>query len=317
MKNNKFTNVLGLLMIAGTVLFTSCNGKKTNEAPEPDKETFSSTDAAIVHMIVTDIGEIGAQVCETQTSPTFNSTITAITGSTLTYGPAVITNNFNQYAIQFNNTVGYDGKVRNGNIAFTYTPGANNATYYRVPQFTSTVVVTGYIVDGYTVNVNSMKLDNVTPTGFNPASVNLTWNLAADVNIIKPDGKTLTWKGTITRELLNTNAASTYSPTGTIPIKIQYAKLGYYGDGEGVTTTGGFYYTNIAKETMLTRDYTCAPEKILYPERHPFISGRMTVEIPSKEDRFVDFGMTTCDYNLTISIDGITYHADVYYTSSL
>lgn len=321
-----------MLLIAGTLAFTSCTQNKTNAAPEADKDLTGATDVGIVQLIASDLNEIAAQTCDGTSSITasaysYPSTM-SIPNTTLTSFPAIPTNNVvgKIFTVTFNNTLGMDGKVRNGVISFDYNTSLLGALFYRQVEFRAVCTSTGYTVgdvnkttgaiDAYSVTINNMVIHNTTPQGFNKATTDLTWSQTTNLTIAKPNGGgTITFVGDQTKDLLNTNITNTVvAPyvNSTTPIKWSYARTGWYGNATGtLANNGGSFSTSIVNATALTRDYTCSPEKLVYPEKHPFMSGYMTLKINGKADRYYDYGLNTCDYNVRVTINGISYPVDI------
>jgi hypothetical protein len=64
-------------------------------------------------------------------------------------------------------------------------------------------------------------------------------------------------------------------------------------------------FTAIA--TNLVRDFNCAPDPVLRPHRHPFISGTIAYTPGSRPTRTVDFGNGACDLIATITVNGHTF----------
>ncbi|MGZ3884944.1 MAG: hypothetical protein ACXVP0_05030 [Bacteroidia bacterium] len=348
MKNKKFTIGLAIL-IAGAVAFTGCTKNKTNPAPDPDKDASAATDASLAQITITDIGEIGAQACEgygymtAMFSATPMPTSIAWNGTTaLVPSPmqaAVVVNTVAPFynIVTFSNTVGRDGHVRNGTLKFDYslTDPVTNAVYFRQPGLHVVVTATNYTVDKDTVKINSMTLMNTTPLGFPtvgnnvPSKVNMTWTQASDVVIKRADGKTITWNGTMTKTLLNTNNTSVPTASGSVTYTVypstpsygsglfwNKAYMSYTGNGSG-SINGEAYTLQIS--TPLIRNMNTSPEAYLSlggvlqsPELHPFLQGVMAIKPGTKSVRTIDFGSETrVDYDANVVIDGITYPVDV------
>jgi len=314
MKNKKFT--IGLtLLIAGALVFTNCK-KESPQPAEPDMDFTSSEDFCLSNYIVQDINEICAQSGDGGSSlPFFNGSINRDTIN-------------KKVTVTFNNTLGNDAKVRNGVLVFSYANSTIGAKYYRQPGYKAVATSTSYVVDGYSVNINSMTIDNLTANGFVPAKDSLTWKQTCDVDVWKPsDADKITVKGWMNKILLNTNPAlgtGTMVPYTSIttPIKWGYAQVGYHGELSGVTSDMNSYKADIWKSTMLKRYFGCAPDKLTHPERHPNIKGQIIFDVDpnnsnlttKKEVRTIDydpFKNEHCDYNTSITIKGISYSKDM------
>lgn len=345
MKNKKFTIGLTLLM-ASTLVLTNCTKGKMNEAPSPDYEFKSTQDMNRVQMIISDIDEIGATAANQYTSLFGWQSYTPLSimqgTNTINSTAGVIfadnTPGAGYYTVTFNNTVGKDGHVRNGQLRFSYgtTTTLTGVDYGRQPAFCASVTAIGYTVDDYSVTINSMKITNTTPVGFpsttpyTPANYNLTWSLACDVSINHAVGtttETSSFVGTINKTLLNTKIGTpvpmpiaspqtfTAYPTNGSSLNLPKAWYSYSGTGTGVLPDVGLYGVTI---TNLTRNFNSSPETFyssagmfVTPERHPFLSGTMTFKPGNKPTRDVDYGSgENCDYNVKVTISGISYDVD-------
>lgn len=343
MKNKKFTLGLTLLM-AGSLFLTNCTKNKTNEAPSPDNATQSTQEVVTVQMILCDIYDICGQVNDGASgllpylsyAPLSTMQGTTVINST-NHSPFVTFSVGTTYwrEVTFNNTIGKDGRVRNGTLRFDYSPSTvATVEYNRHPGFVCDVIATGYSVDDYTVGITSMRIKNTTPVGFpttpslTPAFYKLTWNMTSNVTITRGT-ETRSWNGSIDKTLLNTNNSAvpmpTVSPqTFTVYPPPAYGSLdwsksycSYSGSGSGTLANGDFYNMTM---TNLTRNNNNSPQKfyanpsddmIMIPERHPFVSGLMSFKPGSKPTRDVDFGVAeVVDYNAKVTIEGITYDVD-------
>ena len=347
MKNKKFT--LGLiLLMAGSLFLTNCTKNKTNEAPVPDNNTESTQEVTKIQMIVCDIYDICGQVNDGASGllPYLNYAPLSVMQGTNTINsvnhlPFVTFSSTPTYyrEVTFNNTIGKDGRVRNGTLRFDYSPSTQiTVEYNRHPGFVCDVIATGYSVDDYSVTVNSMRITNTTTLGFpntpsvTPALYKLTWTSSSNISITRAVGsatETCSWVGTIDKTLLNTNNSAvpmaTASPqTFTIYPGPGYGSLdwsksycSYSGNGGGTLADGTSYTLTY---TDCTRNNNSSPQKfysavgtnmLVTPERHPFISGLMQFKPGSKPTRDIDFGVgEVVDYNAKVTIEGITYDVD-------
>lgn len=315
MKNKKF--ILGLtFLVAGTLLFTNCK-KESPKVPEPDKDFGSSSDAALALYILSDINEICAQSGDGGANvPDYDGIINRDTVAKIV-------------TVTYNNLKGPDGKVRDGVLKYSFGPSTLGAKYYRQPGYKATVEAINFSVDGYSVIINSMDISNSTTNGFNPAVTNLTWVQNLNMEIWKPNGENkITANGSLTKTLINTNPAT--AGTGTMvpytnintAIKWQFAKITNHGTIQGESSDLRKYKAVVEKETALKRDLSCAPDVLLFPRKHPIIKGMVTLDVDpdnanlttKKHMRYIDydpFKNETCDYNTSITINGISYSMDM------
>jgi len=352
MKNKKSTIGL-MLLLAGSLVLTNCTKNKTNTAPTPDAETTATpklattTEAVNVQMILSDIHEIAAQVCETNPFllGTHDGTPLSTTMGTVTINSAnavIFADLMNEFfTVTFNNTIGKDGHVRNGVLKFNYAPTVTSTIdHYRLPTFIFDVTSTGYTMDSYSVQINNMRIENITPAGFpstipnTPAlGVTLKWKQTADVSIMSMSGSstlTTTFAGEITKEILNTNNTPIPMPAGypttytiaTYPVfsslKNEKCLNSYVINGNGILADGSSY--TIMTTSPLTRNMVSSPEvfvsfngAIISTERHPFLTGVLSFKPASKSVRTIDFGASgeIVDYNAKVTVDGTTYDLDI------
>lgn len=347
MKNKKSTIGLMLLM-AGSLVLTNCTKDKTNPQPEPDKDMTTTTEAVNTQMIVNDIQELCGQVCESNAFLLNDHDATPVTimqgTNTINSSNALVNVGSTSYTLTFNNTVGRDGRVRNGVLVFDYTatPASVPNKYYRIPGFIVDVTSVGYSVDNYTIGINNMRISNTTPIGFPgtapyfPSATNMSWKQTANVSVMSTDGTntlTTTFNGTINKTLLNTNNTSIPMPPG--PSATTYTVFGYSGvnnnflklnlqytsysiEGTGTLANGSAY--TLATNSPLTRNFVSSPElfvvvgnNLITVQRHPFLTGEVSFKPTGKSDRIINFGDagTVVDYNTKVTIDGITYSHDI------
>lgn len=358
MKNKKSTIGLMLLM-AGSLVLTNCTKNKTNEAPTPDTDMSSTIEIVNTQMILSDIHEICGQVCEANSYllpyQDGGASISIKSGTnTIVGNPAInFADNGNKYySVTFNNTVGRDGHIRNGILTFNYSLTTVASTdYYRQAQWKCNVSSTGYSIDDYTVQINSMSINNVNANGFPtvnphiPANDSLTWEQTANLSILRAVGgntNTTTFNGKFVKRLYNTNNTAVPMPSGAVQttftvfptpygsaLYLHKQHMGITGYGEGVLSDGSPYSFQIQKPlqrvTVSTNSLsmpatTSSPEPFIAlgglltsPERHPFLTGVMTFKAGTKGERTVDFGPSAevVDYNAKVTIDGISYSLDI------
>lgn len=341
MKNKKST--IGLMFVlAGSLLFTNCTKNKTSPDTNPDNEVATSQDAITVQMILSDLHEICGQICEANAFllPEHDGTPLAINQGTnvITSTNAVVTPGVKSFNLTFNNTVGQDGHVRNGSLDFSYaatSPTLVGVDHYRQAGIILDITSTGYSIDNYTVVINNMRIENITPLGFPsvspyfPSNQNIIWKHTSNVSIIKMDGTntmTATIVQTMNKTLLNTNNTSIPMPSGAVAntftvyptpfnsalyMNKQYFE--YTGAGTGTLFNGQTYDITLDKVTRNTvstpQGFTSVNGTLLTPNRHPFLTGKAVFSPSGKSKRYVDFGESgdKVDYNGTVTIDGITY----------
>lgn len=353
MKNKKSTIGLMLLM-AGSLVLTNCTKNKTNEAPTPDTDMTAVSEVVSTQMILADIIEIASPVCEGLSVYNYHdigSSMSIVSGtSAITTGTSTNVGNttLKYYEVTFNNTLGRDGHIRNGVLRFDYSPTLNSAVidHFRLPTFIVNVTATGYSIDNYTLQINSMKIENTTPDGFpttNPylpsLGVKLSWKQTSNISFLKSNGTTTstsTFSGTITKSIENTNNTAIpmppgYSNTYTVTTYPTFGTLSYdkcynsYStEGTGVLADGSPYSLSVT--SPLTRNMVSKPSTfnttwnstvgaldIVTSERHPFLTGNMIIKAGSKSERYVNFGESAenVDYNAKVTIEGITYDLDI------
>ncbi|MGZ3901000.1 MAG: hypothetical protein ACXVDC_11800, partial [Bacteroidia bacterium] len=200
--------------------------------------------------------------------------------------------------------VGMDNRTRKGKLFFDFSQGTPGLRY-RNPGFKMVVTSSGYSVDGNQVNIINKTITNTTPssiaTGTNPGT-NLTWNISANISIIKANAETVSWTCNRTKELINTNDPACYQGQ-SLPIIWTKAKIKLNGSASGVNAKSE-NYTAVA--TDLIRDFTCSPDA-LHPHRHPFISGTVAYTPGTRPTRTIDYGSGTCDFNATVTVNGQTF----------
>jgi hypothetical protein len=312
MKISKITLGLASVLVAGSLVFTSCR-KKTTVKDEPiDNEQGTTADNHLAEGSANDVLSMGSQLSENNGSlttfkATQNEALFALAGATIIAGspvgtpPTVLT-----YTVDFGATgiLGSDGRTRTGKLFFDFSGSTNNAKRYRNPGFKMVVSSSNYFVDGNAVNItktvtNTSPLSVIGETAF---STNLTWAITANVSIVKASsGGTVNWSCSRTKELINTNEAACYGGQG-IAIDWTKAKVKLNGNANGVNNKGE-NFTVVA--TDLVKFFTCAPGT--NPHRHPFVSGTILYTPGSRPARLIDYGNGACDFNATVTIKGQTY----------
>lgn len=305
MKTKQLILTLSTVVLAGSLMFTSCR-KKNKEEEDVDKDQTEAAENNLAENMMNDVASIGSQGSESGSLSTYRTDGT----NDLFMGPCA-TVSLNAVAKTFTVDFGttpclcLDGKTRSGKLIYDYSMSTNTVTpiYYRTPGFKCSITSSNYVVDGYTVNISNKTIANTTPstipTGTNPGT-NLTWSISANVSIVKPsNGGTVTWNCNRTKTLLNTSDPNCYKGQNTA-IDWSKAKISLSGSASGVTASGNNYTSTISN---LVRDFGGC--KIA--NRYPFISGTIDFTPGTKATRYIDFGNGTCDNSGTITIKGITY----------
>jgi hypothetical protein len=306
MKAKQFILTLSTLVLAGSLMLTSCR-KKNKEEEEPDSDQSTAQENQIAENMTNDIAGIGSQGSENGTLTTYKMDpsldISGISSGTVTFGVKTFTVDFGPLPGVTCN----DGRKRSGQLMFDYSISTNTIMpiFYRTPGFKMSIQSSNYTVDDYTVAIGSKTITNTTPmtipTGTNPGT-NLTWNITANITITKPasaGGGTITWSCNRTKTLVNTNDPLCYQGQGS-PILWNKARVQIDGTASG-TTASNESYTSVL--SGLTRDFgTCGAFL-----KYPFIKGTIEFTPGTKATRYIDFGTGTCDRGATITIKGVTY----------
>ena len=304
MKTKQLILTLSTLVLAGSLVFTSCR-KKTKEKEEPDTDQSAAQENQVAENFMSDVAGIGSQGAETGTLTTYkldqSADVFGISSATITLGVKTFTVDFGPAP----GTLCADGRTRSGKLMFDYSISTNTVMpiYYRTPGFKMSITSSNYVVDSYTVTAmsktitNTTLLSNVTPTLV--PGTNLTWNITANVSIAKPGGGTITWNCNRTKTLVNTNDPLCYNGQNTA-IAWNKARIQLDGSASGVTASSESY---TAVMTGLIRDFgTCGAAY-----KYPFIQGNLDFTPGAKYTRYINFGNGTCDRTGTVTINGITY----------
>jgi hypothetical protein len=239
----------------------------------------------------------------------------------------------------FNQTASMDGKTRSGTILVDYSNHTNNpnARYYRRFQFRAELTLSDYIVDDWKISTTGgvpCVISNLLPNStFDPSKTNLSWSIEGSFDFvsISDPSKKMTWKGKVTKTLLNTSDPHVYryNPNMDIyPISWSLAKVAYTGEMSGTTPNGKPFTMTIKDANPLIRDFTCYPNQVggvildnplrtWSREFHPFVSGIVTLKTGDAYPRFIYFGNESepslppqCDNAGIIEIKGISYKVD-------
>ncbi len=292
---------LFLLLAIGSVL-TSCSKKNSPEPPTPNSDATYAKDAITSYQVMNDVFVAVAEARDTYTYTPFFGSAT-IKKDTVAKIDSII----------FNNSHGADGNIRSGKIVVKYNTSTLNAKYIRQPGFKSTVQLINYVINTSTVSATSISINNSTSNGFNPNTANLTWAASYSGFTINNGSSSVVSSANHVVALLNTSTNAVYAPSGNLPINWSYAKVAVSGNGSVSDSKGSFDITlDNTSSTYLVRDFAgCAPETILKPGKHPFINGIMSIKPSGANTQTINMGSGTCDYNITLTIDGISYQVDV------
>ncbi len=342
MKINKITLGFSILATAG-LFVVGCN-KKANVAPEADTEFKSSVDASFATALVTEIEDICGYLGENYSN--LNCTYFSNVGPLTGVNPGLVLYsqpNSNITVLTYSNTVTcMDGKKRTGTITVDNSASSvvNNAKFYRDAGYVAKVTLSNYVVDGWVVKNNTtFTITNTTTFGYALASTPLTWKLDGDFSIYNGTSTTvatdsMTWKGSLTKTLTN-STNPLVCPSKTLAIRWTAstfssspgAKCTYAGTVKGVVSKNVPYIYEIkdGASNLLTRDFSCSPNKLTYSvttsvtsptltyvtsEWHPVIQGVANYTVTgTKDPRIIDYG-TGCDNVGLITIKGITYPVD-------
>lgn len=289
-----------LTAIAVIVGFTLSSCKKDKKEEEPDKDTTAASDNSYIENLSNDIDNIGDQAGNSQTGSSLTTYKLVNPQNSILSNCATITVfradslNADSILVDFgtSNCVGNDGKIRNGQLLYTYSGGK----HYRDSGIVITCTPISYNVEGNQVSGNR------TITNKGRLNGNFNWEISANITVVKANnGGTVTWTCNRTKVLLNTSTV--YSGPSN-PINWPQAKIGILGSASGTTAAGNSYTVTITHQ--LIRDFTCSPSST-QPHRHPFIQGKMEFAPSGKPIRYVDFGPGTCDLNATVTINGISH----------
>lgn len=326
MKMKKIATKFSAVVLMAVAL-TSCN-KKTNEAPEADKEFQSAIDASAATMIATDIDMIVSQASEYAYLASYRQS--TVSGSGVVSVVRDTTNK--QNTITFINAKCVDGKVRNGVISINYTGTTPAQLYMRNPGHVSNVTFSNYSVNQYKIagTGSSMKITNTTPAGYTRSVTPITWKLEGELLIIDTTkSKTdvdIKWQGPLVKTLTN-STSNTVHPASNLPLvwtttntavrpAAVNALISYEGEVKGFTNKNENYTFKIMDDMKLTRDFGCSPDYYINPEFHPFIKGKVVFKTggDDKATRYLYFGdeknQSYCDNSGIININSVSYNID-------
>ena len=166
------------------------------------------------------------------------------------------------------------------------------------------------MVDGNSVIINSKTVKNITPVGFIAANTNEQWSIVADITINKAAGGSVTWSCNHVKTLLNTgnsytiggNTESAAYTNATTPIDWRNAVVGITGSANGSRSTGETFSVNITSQLIRNFGGCDLGGKV------PFIEGVFTYSPSGKAERTFNYGNGSCDFNATVTINGVTHN---------
>jgi len=300
MKTNKLSMVILAIIVSGALAVTSCKKKEKEVIEEPDTDQSGSTANNTAENISGDLISMGSEGCDLQTSGGLtNYRGAGIDETSLLSCATVVPDTLNKtVTVTFNGGVCIDGKIRTGSLVYNYSGSTNGAKRYRHPGFKMTVTSNNYAVNGNTVSIINKSVENITASGFNPQSTNLTWSVSANISIALAGGGSISWNCNRVNTLLNTS--SVYS-NSTTPINWAQARVGITGSAAGLRSNGETFTANITNQLIRDRG-ACTGQT-----RHVFIQGTFVYTPGIRAARTFDYGNGACDLNATVTINGNTY----------
>lgn len=298
MKSQLLVRFASTLLMSSGLLLTSCH-KKNLATSDDDQDTTEAADHSAAENAANDIMNVAGQVADENG----NSLAGRGTQTEETLGSCAIVKRDTIHKVDtviFNNSVCFDGRMRNGMLIFDYSASASGAMHYRNPGFKCSVKSNNYIVEGKSIEIINKTIENTTPSAFDAGSTNLTWKITGDIKVHNANG-VHEINYTRFKTLLNTANPSVYHGQSTA-ITWSLARVGITGSASGTTAKGRSYTMNITKQ--LVRDFGgCVIEN-----RHPFIEGTLEFTPGSRPTRTVDFGNGSCDLDATVSIKNKTFN---------
>ena len=295
MKKTKMTLALAGIMLASAAIVSSCKKKEST----PDTDTSGAADNHLAENTSNDVVSMGAQASD-NTTASFSTYRNGGETQILGLGCATVSKDttLKTILVSFNGSVCADGRTRSGSLTFSYANSVNGAKFYRDPGFELDVTSNNYVVDGNAVNIQNKTIKNITPVGFNASNTNEQWSISADITITKAAGGTINWTSNRVKTLLNTSVVYTNAAT---PINWKQARIGITGSANGSRSTGETFTVNITNQ--LIRDFGGCD----LGGKVPFIEGTFIYTPSGKAARTFDYGNGSCDFNATVTINGVTH----------
>lgn len=298
MKTSKLILPVAGMFFAAAVCIVSC---KKDEPQDNDTSTASDNNTA--EGVSSDVDRIAASTSEIAVGDSLGA-FRYGEDALLTVCATISRDTVNKIiTVTFNGQPCMDGRTRSGTLTFDYSSSTDSAKFYRDPGFRCVVTSSNYVVNGNQVSINK-TITNTTPLGFNPLTTNLTWLISANVSIVKPDGKTISWNANRVKTLLNTSDTANVYHGPLFPISWNKARVGHTGSATGTTAQGENFTANITSQLII--DWLCAPNPA-YPNFHPIIQGTLEFTPGEKYTRYIDYGNGSCDNTFTVTINGVTF----------
>jgi hypothetical protein len=289
MKKRLFFLTLTTAFCTSLVFLASCRKKE-----KEDTDTDGAKDHALVETYSNDIMNMGHQASYPSGLSTYKNGndspdeiyagCATITRDTLNAADA------DTLTIDFGTSgcTGGDGRVRKGKVIYTYLAGM----HYRDSANVITVKTQNYSVDGNQVNVVNKTITNKGHI----TNGKLTWTISANINVVKTDGKTISWSTNKTKVLLAGEQPN------NLPVNWPQAQVAIYGSASGTKADGESFNVNINQSTWVVRDFSCTSA------RKYFVSGIIEYTPGSRPTRYINFGTGACDNLATVTINGNVYN---------
>jgi hypothetical protein len=273
--------IITLLVTAVITTATSCRKDKS----ESDYEVSVSQDMAFAENTLIETGKIVDQAGLYTELVNYrngnNNTIMQPGCATVTVENVSATEKRVKMDFGVTDVTCRDGKRRRGVIYLTY-----DGSYLDLNK-ENTVSFENFFVNDYKINGTS----KVIYTGKNAQNQSV-YSIVDDITINNPNGKVMTWKNQATRTFVS-GESTTYSTDGLAGVTDDVLQLS--GSGSGVSFNGTSFTVNITEPLVLNGD--CR-----------FITkGKAEVTPSGMSTRTIDFGDGTCDTQIGIVINGVTY----------
>jgi hypothetical protein len=278
MKTKKITYLLLVVMVTGSLYFTSCKKKEINEK---DTDTASASDQSLASSTVNDLTSISDEAGRNYSVQSFKTadaegllatSCAIVTVDTLT-AAKTITVNFGA-----TNCLCNDGRNRRGLVILSFTGK------YRDSLTVITVTPQNYFVNDNQVSGSK----TITNKGHNAAH-HLVYEINANMTITKANGggtiscSSLRQREWIAGESTLAWSDDMYSITGT---------------ANGTTSNSNSFTSIIISPLIRNMAIGC---------RKHFTQGILEHTPSGKAMRTIDYGNGTCDDQATVTINGNTY----------
>lgn len=288
----KITYITTAALVCGSLLFTSCKKKETE-----DNDTAGAADYSLAETYSNDISNIGTQASYANLSTykagspdNIYSTCATLDFDTLNSADA------DTMTVDFGTgCTGNDGRTRKGVLQFTHLAGM----HYRDSGNVITVATPGntYYVDNNQIVINSWTITN---NGHNATNGYLQWTVSNSMQINRSNGNKVSVSANKTKLLLAGEMPNNQ------PINWPAARVAIYGSGSGTHTkangTAESFSFSVQQAKWLVRDFSCSSF------RRFFVQGVLEFTPGSKPKREVNFGTGNCDNLATVTINGHVYN---------